>query len=126
MTGNAHWCQQVPSPAGDSNNGNINSDRESEVPDVTLTDEDTSVVDRLGEATFEDEGLETTLHEVLETEGENVIETLQGGHRDQYGQNRGILDRKGHCCIVTLDSKVVSQKDNNSAEVDERFWVMPP
>jgi len=55
---------------------------------VTLTDEDTSVVNGLGESTLEDEGLETTLHEVLDVEGENVIETLQGGteiSRDKIG-----------------------------------------
>ena len=42
---------------------------------MPLTDEDTGVVDRLGEATLEDLGLETTLQEVLNLEGEHVIET---------------------------------------------------
>ena len=42
---------------------------------MPLTDEDTGVVDRLGEATLEDLGLETTLQEVLDLEGEHVIET---------------------------------------------------
>lgn len=43
--------------------------------DVALADEDTGVVDRLGEAKLEDLGLETTLKEVLGLEGEHVVET---------------------------------------------------
>lgn len=43
--------------------------------DVALADEDTGVVDRLGEAKLEDLGLETTLKEVLGLEGKHVVET---------------------------------------------------
>lgn len=43
--------------------------------DVTLADEDTGVVDRLGKSKLEDLGLETTLKEVLGLEGKNVVET---------------------------------------------------
>lgn len=39
-----------------------------------LADEDTGVVDRLGEARLEDLGLETALHEVLGLKGEDVVE----------------------------------------------------
>ena len=42
--------------------------------DVTLTDEDTGVVNRLGKSELEDLRLETTLQEVLDTEGKHVIE----------------------------------------------------
>ena len=45
------------------------------VPDVALADEDASVVDRLGQAALEDLGLETALQEVLDLEGQHVIET---------------------------------------------------
>ena len=50
-------------------------DIEENAPNVPLADEDTGVVDRLGEATLEDLGLETTLQEVLNLEGKHVIET---------------------------------------------------
>jgi hypothetical protein len=43
--------------------------------DVSLTDEDTSVVDGFGETRLEDLGLETSLHEIFDLEGEYVIET---------------------------------------------------
>lgn len=41
---------------------------------MTLLDQDTSVVDGLGEAELVDASLETALQEVLNTEGKNVIE----------------------------------------------------
>ena len=50
--------------------------------DVPLADEDTGVVDRLGEAELEHLGLETTLQEVLGLEGKNVIETHAGVVQD--------------------------------------------
>ena len=43
-------------------------------PDVSLSDEDTGVVDRLGKAELEHLCLETTLKEVLNLETEHVIE----------------------------------------------------
>lgn len=48
------------------------------IPDVTLTDEDTGVVDGLGEAELVHAGLETTLQEVLDLEGKDVIELHAG------------------------------------------------
>jgi len=42
--------------------------------DMSLPDEDTGVVDGLGEAELEDLGLETTLHEVLQAQTQHVIE----------------------------------------------------
>ena len=44
------------------------------IPDVTLLDQDTSVVDRLGETELVDTGLETALQEVLDVQGQDVIE----------------------------------------------------
>ena len=46
-----------------------------DIPNVSLSDQDTSVMDRLREANLEDLGLETTLQEVLDLEGQHVIET---------------------------------------------------
>ena len=45
---------------------------------MTLLDQDTSVVDGLGEAKLVDAGLQTTLQDVLDAEGQDVIE-LQAG-----------------------------------------------
>lgn len=42
---------------------------------MTLSDEDTSVVDGLGKADLEDLGLETTLKEIFKLEGQAVIES---------------------------------------------------
>ena len=49
-----------------------------DIPDVALTDEDTSVVDGLGETELVDAGLETALQEVLNLEGQDVIELHAG------------------------------------------------
>lgn len=45
---------------------------------MTLLDQDTSVVDGLGEAKLVDAGLQTTLQEVLDAEGQDVIELHAG------------------------------------------------
>lgn len=45
---------------------------------MALLDQDTSVVDGLGEAKLVDAGLKTTLQEVLNTEGKDVIELHAG------------------------------------------------
>jgi hypothetical protein len=45
---------------------------------VALADEDTSVVDGLGETELVDAGLETALQEVLNLEGQDVIELHAG------------------------------------------------
>ena len=48
------------------------------IPDVPLADKHTSVVDGLGQAALEDLSLETTLQEVLDLQGQHVIETHAG------------------------------------------------
>ena len=48
---------------------------EGDAPDVPLPDQDARVVDGLRETALEDLGLETTLQEVLDLEGQHVIET---------------------------------------------------
>lgn len=49
-----------------------------DAPDVPLPDEDTGVVNGLRETALEDLGLETTLQEVLDLQGQHVIETHAG------------------------------------------------
>jgi hypothetical protein len=46
--------------------------------DVSLPDEDSGVVDGLGKTGLEDLGLESSLHEVLGLEGQDVIESHSG------------------------------------------------
>jgi hypothetical protein len=46
--------------------------------DVTLTDEDTSVVDGLGKTELEDLSLETTLQEIFDLKTQDVIELHTG------------------------------------------------
>jgi hypothetical protein len=62
-------------------------------PDVTLADEDTSMMDGLGEAELVDASLETTLQEVFGLEGQHVIELHAGlvEHTDTHETaNEGI------------------------------------
>lgn len=49
-----------------------------DLPDVALLDEDTGVVDGLGETELVDTGLETTLQEILDLQGKYVIELHAG------------------------------------------------
>lgn len=46
--------------------------------DVSLTDENTGVVDRLGQTELVDTGLQTTLQEILNLQGQHVIELHAG------------------------------------------------
>jgi len=65
--------------------------------DVPLSDEDTGVVDGLGEPELENLGLETTLQEVLNLETENVIELhlalVQDADPDQTPEERVTLEQ---------------------------------
>ena len=45
-------------------------------PDVALPDQDASMVDGLGHAILEDDGLEAALEEVLNSEGKHVIQLV--------------------------------------------------
>ena len=61
--------------------------------DVTLADQDTGVVDRLGETELVDAGLEAALQEILSLEGQDVIELHAGlvEHTDAHeAANEGI------------------------------------
>lgn len=51
-----------------------NGEKKGNVPDVSLDNEDTGVVDALCKTALEDLGLETALKEVLDLKGEHVVE----------------------------------------------------
>merc|ERR1711924_294675 len=52
--------------------------------DVALTDQDTSMMNRLCETTLEDKGLQATLHEVLNLEAQDIIQTCLSSSRIPY------------------------------------------
>lgn len=62
------------------------------LPDVTLTDQHTSMMEGLGESQLEDLGLQATLQEVLDLQAEHVIELhaglVQHSDADQTTQQR--------------------------------------
>ena len=65
--------------------------------DVALLDEDTGVVDRLGETELVDAGLEAALQEILSLEGKDVIELHAGLVKDTDADqtaNEGIAFEK--------------------------------
>lgn len=67
--------------------------RNNDIPDVALADEDTGVVDGLGEAELVDASLEAALQEVLDLQGQHVIELHAGlvEHTDTHQTaNEGI------------------------------------
>lgn len=62
------------------------------LPDVTLADQDTGVVEGLGQSQLEDLGLQATLQEVLDLQAQHVIELhaglVQHSDADQATQQR--------------------------------------
>merc|ERR1711998_726439 len=70
--------------------------------DVTLTDQHTGVVDGLGQATLEHEGLEATLHEVLEGERQHIIQTL----------------------LVLIEDPVADHAAHEGLTLEDTLWVL--
>ena len=73
--------------------------------DVTLEDEDTGVVDGAGELVLEDDGLETTLKEVLGLEGKDIIELVL-----VLGENAETVETTEHCTALEHTTLVVTVK----------------
>jgi hypothetical protein len=73
-------------------------------PNVPLEDEDTGVVNRLGQTQLENKGLETALQEVLNLETENVIELVLGlvedTNPDQAANQRVTLEQTAGVLLV--------------------------
>lgn len=76
-------------------------------PDVSLADEDTSVVDALGQSRLEHLGLETTLEEVLHLEGEDVIQShpllVQHTDSDQATDQSVALEQTLGVLLIQLE-----------------------
>ena len=81
-------------------------------PDVPLPNQDTSVVDGLGQTALEDLGLEATLQEILDLEGQHVIETHAGLVEDTNAHETA---DKGVTLEKTLGVLVVELKELTSS-----------
>jgi hypothetical protein len=80
---------------------------------VALLDEDTSVVDRLGETELVDTSLETALQEVLDLESQDVIESHTGlvEHTDtDETANEGISFEETLGILLVKGEKVTTLK----------------
>lgn len=83
--------------------------------DVALADQDTGVVDGLGEAELVDAGLETTLKEILNLEGKNVIELHAGLVEDtdtDETANEGIAFEQTLGVLLVEGKKLTSSTTN--------------
>ena len=85
------------------------------VPNVPLPDKDTGVVNGLGQAALEDLGLETTLQEVLDLEGQHVIETHAGLVQDTDANETA---DKGVTLEQTLGILVIEFEELTSSTTD--------
>jgi hypothetical protein len=88
--------------------------------DVALTDENTSVVDRLGEAELVDAGLEAALKEILDLEGKDVIELHAGLVKDtdahQTANERIALEKTlGILLVKSKELTIVGQRTTSVA-----------
>ena len=86
-------------------------------PDVSLPDQDTGVVDGLRETALEDLRLETTLQEVLDLEGQHVIEThaalVEHTDADETADEGVTLEEALRVLVVELD---VSSENHDARE----------
>lgn len=84
--------------------------------DVTLLDQDTGVVDGLGEAKLVDAGLETALEEIVGLEGKDVIELHAGliEHTDaDETANEGIAFEETLGVLLIESKELTAEKMKN-------------
>lgn len=84
--------------------------------DVTLLDQDTGVVDGLGEAKLVDAGLETALEEIIGLEGKDVIELHAGliEHTDaDETANEGIAFEETLGVLLIESKELTAEKMKN-------------
>lgn len=83
--------------------------------DVSLTDQDTSVVDGLSQTALEDLSLKTSLEHLLAGHGEGVIELslslVQQTHSDQLSQQSLSLELSGLVVLVQSQQVTSSRSD---------------
>lgn len=86
--------------------------------DVSLSDQNTSVVDRLGVTELEDDGLETSLHEVLNLEGEDKIELVLVLGEDTVTVKSSHQSASLEKSIQKMRSKIIHDHQNKEGEKD--------
>lgn len=96
------------------------------LPDVPLLDQDTSVVDGLGETELVDAGLEAALQEVLDLKGQDVIELhaglVENTDADETA-NQGVTLEKTLGVLLVKSEKLTAQLlDRMSLAVSETFF----
>ena len=83
--------------------------------DVPLSDQDSSVVDRLGQSALEDLGLQSSLHEVFGLQGQDVIESHTGVVQDtnsHQSSDQGVtLEESLGVLVVELEQFSGSSSD---------------
>jgi hypothetical protein len=90
---------------------------------VTLADQDTGVVDGLGKTELVDTGLETTLQEILNLQGQDVIELHAGlvEHTDtNQTTNQGITFEET-LGVLLVESKELTIKKHQSDHPPQQF-----
>lgn len=95
----------------------------SHIPNVALTDQNTSVVNRLGQPKLENLGLETAFQEVLDLQTKDVIETSLG-----FVENTGTDETadKGVTLEKTARVLLVESKELTSGTTDVGERVSDP
>jgi len=90
--------------------------------DVTLTDQDTGVVDGLGKAELVDASLQATLQEVLDLQGKDVIELhaalVEDTDTDQTANERIALEETLGVLLVKSEELTGSTTDLGEGELD--------
>ena len=91
-------------------------------PDVPLPNQDTSVVDGLCQTALEDLGLETTLQEILDLEGQHVIETharlVEHTDADETTDEGVTLEKTLGVLVVELEQLTSGTTDLRQDETD--------
>jgi len=99
-------------------------------PDVSLLDEDSSVMDGLGESELEDLGLETPLQEIFDLETEDEIELhaalVQDSDTDQATQERVTFEQPARILLLERQQLSGSGTDLGKAVLHPPYLTLVP
>jgi hypothetical protein len=98
------------------------------IPNVSLADQNTSVVDRLGKSELEDDGLKTALKVVLGSERQDVVELGFGLLHDsvsvETAQQSSTLEESLGVLLVEREELTSSLSDLGELEVDPPYFSL--
>lgn len=96
--------------------------------DVTLADEDTGVMDGLGESELEDLGLETTLQEIFDLQAEDEIELhallVQDTDPDQTPEECVTLEQPAGILLLQGEELTGSLTDVGKHQLDPPYFTL--